>query len=159
MSLSRKLAKFISNYSDPQSIGSQWRAKRILRLVAMVEEVFAEHGAVEIVDIGGMDTFARGAKIAAAIRKDGVLDEFVKNRYRSFDSGIGQKIESGKATFADCEKYILDKGEYLARGREVGEAYRRVIGKNFPAMTLVVVASLLEDRAKVEIEATAVVPD
>ena len=42
---------------------------------------------------------------------DNVLDEFVKNRYRSFDSGIGQKIESGKATFADCEKYILDKGE------------------------------------------------
>ncbi len=57
MSLSRKLAKFISNYSDPQSIGSQWRAKRIVRLVAMVEEVFAEHGAVEIVDIGGMDTY------------------------------------------------------------------------------------------------------
>lgn len=53
--------------------------------------------------------------------------------------------------------YILDKSEYLARGREVGEAYRRVIGKNFPAMTLVVVAGLLEDRAKVEIEVTAVV--
>ena len=53
--------------------------------------------------------------------------------------------------------YILDKREYLARAREVGEAYRRVIGKNFPAMTLVVVAALLEDRAKVEIEATAVV--
>ena len=61
--------------------------------------------------IGGMDAFARGAKIAAAIRKDGVLDEFVKNRYRSFDTGIGQKIESGKATFAECEKYINDKGE------------------------------------------------
>jgi enamine deaminase RidA (YjgF/YER057c/UK114 family) len=53
--------------------------------------------------------------------------------------------------------YILDKREYLARAREVGEAYRRVIGKHFPAMTLVVVAGLLEDRAKVEIEATAVV--
>ena len=52
--------------------------------------------------------------------------------------------------------YILDKPEYLARAREVGEAYRRVIGKHFPAMTLVVVAALLEDRAKVEIEATAV---
>ena len=53
--------------------------------------------------------------------------------------------------------YILDKREYLARAREVGEAYRRVIGKHFPAMTLVVVAGLLEDRAKVEIEVTAVV--
>ena len=54
--------------------------------------------------------------------------------------------------------YILDKREYLERGREVGAAYRRVIGRHFPAMTLVVVAGLLEDRAKVEIEATAVVP-
>ena len=53
--------------------------------------------------------------------------------------------------------YILDKREYLARGNEVGEAYRRVIGKHFPAMALLVVAGLLEDRAKVEIEATAVV--
>ncbi len=53
--------------------------------------------------------------------------------------------------------YILDKSEYLARGKEVGEAYRRVIGKHFPAMALLVVAGLLEDRAKVEIEATAVV--
>jgi enamine deaminase RidA (YjgF/YER057c/UK114 family) len=54
--------------------------------------------------------------------------------------------------------YILDKREYLARGREVGEVYRRIIGRSFPAMTLVVVAALLEDRAKVEIEATAVIP-
>jgi xylose isomerase len=61
--------------------------------------------------IGGMDAFARGAKIAAAIRKDGVLDEFVKERYSSYDGGIGQKIESGKASFADLEKYMLDKGE------------------------------------------------
>jgi enamine deaminase RidA (YjgF/YER057c/UK114 family) len=53
--------------------------------------------------------------------------------------------------------YILDKREYLRRAREVGEAYRRVIGKNYPAMSLLVVAALLEDRAKVEIEATAVV--
>lgn len=60
--------------------------------------------------IGGMDAFARGAKIAAAIRRDGALTNFVKNRYRSFDSGIGQKIEQGSVTFADLEKYMLDKG-------------------------------------------------
>lgn len=53
--------------------------------------------------------------------------------------------------------YITDKPAYVARAREVGEAYRRVMGKSFPAMTLVVVAALLEDRAKVEIEVTAVV--
>ena len=52
--------------------------------------------------------------------------------------------------------YVTDKSEYMARQREIGEAYRRVIGRNFPAMTLLVVAGLLEPRAKVEIEATAV---
>lgn len=54
--------------------------------------------------------------------------------------------------------YIVDKREYVARSSEVGQAYRRVIGRHFPAMTLVQVAALLEERAKVEIEATAVVP-
>jgi len=54
--------------------------------------------------------------------------------------------------------YITDKREYIARSREVGEAYRRVVGRHFPAMTLVQVTALLDDRAKVEIEATAVVP-
>ena len=54
--------------------------------------------------------------------------------------------------------YVLDKKEYLARLREVGQAYRRVLGRHFPAMTLVQVVALVEDRAKVEIEATAVVP-
>jgi enamine deaminase RidA (YjgF/YER057c/UK114 family) len=52
--------------------------------------------------------------------------------------------------------FVTDKTEYIARQREIGEAYRRVIGRNFPAMTLLVVAGLLEPRAKVEIEATAV---
>lgn len=61
--------------------------------------------------IGGMDAFARGAKIAAAIRKDGVLSQFVQERYASFDSGIGKKIEAGEATFADLEEYMLAKGE------------------------------------------------
>jgi enamine deaminase RidA (YjgF/YER057c/UK114 family) len=53
--------------------------------------------------------------------------------------------------------YVTDKREYLARLGELGEAYRRVIGRHFPAMTLVQVAALVEERAKVEIEATAVV--
>jgi xylose isomerase len=61
--------------------------------------------------IGGMDAFARGLKIAAAIRKDGRLAEFVKQRYASWDSGIGAKIESGKASLKEIEAYILKKGE------------------------------------------------
>jgi enamine deaminase RidA (YjgF/YER057c/UK114 family) len=54
--------------------------------------------------------------------------------------------------------YVTDRAEYAARQREIGEAYRRIIGRHFPAMTLLVVAGLLEPRAKVEIEATAVLP-
>jgi enamine deaminase RidA (YjgF/YER057c/UK114 family) len=54
--------------------------------------------------------------------------------------------------------YITDKREYLARSTEVGDVYRRVVGRHFPAMTMVQVVALVEDRAKVEIEATAVVP-
>lgn len=61
--------------------------------------------------VGGMDSFARGLKIAAAIRADGEFDKFVKERYSSFDSGIGAEIESGKADFKSLEAYMLKKGE------------------------------------------------
>jgi xylose isomerase len=64
--------------------------------------------------IGGMDAFARGLKIAAAIRKDGRLADFVKQRYASWDSGIGAKIESGKITLGELEAYMLKKGEVSA---------------------------------------------
>jgi len=55
--------------------------------------------------------------------------------------------------------YLLDKREYVARGREVGQAYREVLGQEYGiAMTAVQVAGLIEDRAKIEIEVTAVLP-
>jgi len=55
--------------------------------------------------------------------------------------------------------YIVDKREYVASYRALGTAYRAVMGRHFPAMTAVEVKALIEDRAKVEIEATAVIPD
>lgn len=61
--------------------------------------------------IGGMDAFARGLKTAAAIRKDGRLAEFVRQRYESWDSGIGAKIEAGKVTLKDLEAYLLKRGD------------------------------------------------
>jgi xylose isomerase len=61
--------------------------------------------------VGGMDAFARGLKIAAAIRADGEFDRFVKDRYSSFESGIGAEIESGKTDFKKLEAYMLAKGE------------------------------------------------
>lgn len=54
--------------------------------------------------------------------------------------------------------YVVDKREYIDRNAELGKVYREIIGRHYPAMTLVQVAALLEDRARIEIEATAVVP-
>ena len=54
--------------------------------------------------------------------------------------------------------YVVDKREYLACGKALGTAYREIMGRHYPAMTAVQVAALMEDAARVEIEATAVVP-
>ena len=61
--------------------------------------------------VGGMDAFARGLKIAAAIRAEGTLASFVKDRYSSWDTGIGAQIESGQSNFKSLEAYMLKKGE------------------------------------------------
>jgi enamine deaminase RidA (YjgF/YER057c/UK114 family) len=55
--------------------------------------------------------------------------------------------------------YVTDKREYLAAGRAIGQAFREIIGSYNAAMTAIEVTALIEDRAKVEIEATAVIPD
>jgi xylose isomerase len=63
--------------------------------------------------VGGMDAFARGLKVAAAIRADNALDDFIKTRYASWDTGIGAEIESGKADLKSLEAYMLEKNEVL----------------------------------------------
>lgn len=71
-------------------------------------------------------------------------------------------VERAGGTAADITRltwYVTDKKEYLARQAEIGAAYRSVLGRHFPAMTMVVVADLIEDEALVEIEATAVIRD
>jgi enamine deaminase RidA (YjgF/YER057c/UK114 family) len=55
--------------------------------------------------------------------------------------------------------YVVDRDAYLRRAKEIGAAYREVFGRHFPAMSAVIVAGLVEPRARVEIEVTAVVPD
>ncbi len=78
----------------------------------------------ELVDIfhahiGGMDAFARGLKIAHRIIEDGRLDGIIKQRYATFDSGIGAKIEKGEVGFAELEAYTLSNGEpFIASGRQ-----------------------------------------
>jgi enamine deaminase RidA (YjgF/YER057c/UK114 family) len=55
--------------------------------------------------------------------------------------------------------YLIDRREYLADCQSIGEIYREVIGNHYPAITAVQVQSLIDDRARVEIEVTAVIPD
>ena len=92
--------------------GTNFDAK-VRRESFTLEDLFYAH-------IAGMDAFARGLKIAARVRADGRIGDFVKNRYRSWDNGIGAKIEAGKASFAECEKYALKLGEVtnLESGRQ-----------------------------------------
>jgi xylose isomerase len=61
--------------------------------------------------IGGMDAFARGLKIAAAIRADGRLDQIVQQRYSTWDNGLGAEIEAGKHNFESLERKMLQQGE------------------------------------------------
>jgi xylose isomerase len=69
--------------------------------------------------IGGMDAFARGLKIAAAIREDGRLQEFVTNRYKSWNSGIGAKIAGKQVSLEEVSAYALSNGEpTLDSGRQ-----------------------------------------
>jgi xylose isomerase len=69
-----------------------------------LEDMFIGH-------IGAMDTFARGLKAAAAARADGTWDKMVRERYSTYDSGVGKKIEEGTTSFAELESYIHKNGE------------------------------------------------
>ena len=79
--------------------------------------------------IGGRQTSPRGAKIAAAIRRDGVLSDFVQERYSSYDDGIGAKIEAGETNFAELEEYMLGKGEVAANQSGRQELLENIINE------------------------------
>jgi len=74
-------------------------------------ESFRASGPLFHAHIGGMDAFARGLKIAAAIRKDGRLAEFVKKRYASWDTSIGRDIETGNVGLEELEAYNPQKSD------------------------------------------------
>ncbi|PRY66386.1 enamine deaminase RidA (YjgF/YER057c/UK114 family) [Vreelandella songnenensis] len=87
-------------------------------------------------------------------------DDFVAQVNQALQNivSILKEANAGPEHLVRLTWYVTDKREYLARLKEVGAAYREVLGKHFPAMTMVQVAGLVEDQAKVEIEATAVIP-
>ena len=87
-------------------------------------------------------------------------DDFVEQAEQAMRN-IADVLASGGAEPTDIVRltwFITDKKAYVAEQKRLGEAYRRVFGRHYPAMTLVQVVALLEDRALVEIEATAVIP-
>jgi enamine deaminase RidA (YjgF/YER057c/UK114 family) len=88
-------------------------------------------------------------------------DDFVAQTRQALANIVAVLAESGARPehLVRLTWYVTDKQEYVARLAEIGKAYREVIGRHFPTMALVQVAALVEDRAKVEIEATAVMPD
>ncbi|TWT89761.1 Xylose isomerase [Pseudobythopirellula maris] len=77
--------------------------------------------------IGSMDAFARGLKIAAAMRADGRLEGMVRERYASWDSGIGAEIEAGKHDFDSLSKIMLEKGEAAPNTSGRQELFENVI--------------------------------
>ena len=89
-----------------------------------------------------------------------VSDDFVAQAERALANIVQVLAEAGAEPrhLTRLTWFVTDKAAYVERQKDIGEAYRRVIGRHFPAMTLIVVAGLLEQGAKVEIEATAVIP-
>lgn len=87
-------------------------------------------------------------------------DDFVVQVNQALQNivAILKEANAGPEHIVRLTWYVTDKQEYLARLKEMGAAYQEVLGKHFPAMTMVQVAGLVEDQAKVEIEATAVIP-
>ncbi len=79
--------------------------------------------------IGSMDAFARGLKIAAAIRADGQLEDFIRGRYASWDEGLGKEIEAGKHTLSSLAEFMLQKGEASANSSGRQEWLENVINR------------------------------
>ena len=107
----------------------------------------------------GRQVFVAG-QIGWSERGELISDDFVAQVERALANIVQVLAEAGGEPrhLTRLTWFVTDKSAYVARQKEIGEAYRRVIGRHFPAMSLIVVAGLLEPGAKVEIEATAVIP-
>jgi enamine deaminase RidA (YjgF/YER057c/UK114 family) len=88
-------------------------------------------------------------------------DDFIAQTAQSLRNVLAvlQEAGAGPEHMVRMTWYVVDRAEYNARLKELGQVYREVMGRNFPAMSCVQVAGLMELRAKVEIEVTAVLPD
>jgi enamine deaminase RidA (YjgF/YER057c/UK114 family) len=123
------------------------------------ESLGAPHGYANgvLTDAGGRLLFIAG-QIAWDKQQQIVSDDIVEQFDQALKNVLAVVAEAGgqPEQVARLIIYVIDKNDYRGRMKEIGERYRARMGKHFPAMVLVEVAGLLEDRAKVEIEATAV---
>lgn len=88
-------------------------------------------------------------------------DDFVEQARQCFENIVAVLAEAGAKPehLVRLTWYVTSKAEYLGNLKGLGRAYKDIIGRHFPAMAIVQVVALVEDRAKVEVEATAVIPD
>jgi enamine deaminase RidA (YjgF/YER057c/UK114 family) len=107
--------------------------------------------------LGGRLLFIAG-QVGWDERQQMVSDDLVEQFDRALANVIAVATEAGGTPQAIARMviYVTDKNEYREQMKEIGERYRARMGKHFPAMVLLEVAGLLEDRAKIEIEATAI---
>ena len=101
-----------------------------------------------------------GGQIGWNAQQQFETDDFIEQTRQTLQNVMAVLKEAGAGPehMVRMTWYVIDRDEYNARLKELGAVYREVIGKHFPAMTCVAVAALMEARAKVEIEVTAVVP-
>ena len=102
-----------------------------------------------------------GGQIGWNAQQQFETDDFIEQTRQTLQNVVAVLKEAGAGPehMVRMTWYVIDRVEYNARLKELGAAYREVIGKHFPAMTCVEVAALMEARAKVEIEVTAVLQD
>ena len=102
-----------------------------------------------------------GGQIGWNARQEIETDDFVAQSRQALANVVAVLREAGAGPehVTRMTWYVVDKREYVASAKALGAAYREVMGRHYPAMTAVAVTALMEDRAKVEIEVTAVVPD
>ena len=99
--------------------------------------------------IGGQIGWTKD-KVFAAKDFIGQMEQCLSNIAEVVRAAGGEVSDIGRLTW-----FVKDKADYVANQRAIGEAYRRVMGKHFPAMSMLVIKDLIEDEALIEIEATA----
>ncbi|MDO8768871.1 MAG: RidA family protein [Burkholderiaceae bacterium] len=102
-----------------------------------------------------------GGQIGWNARQQFETDDFIAQTAQTLRNiaAVLKEANAGPEHMVRMTWYVTDRVEYNSRLPELGRVYREVMGKNFPAMTCVQVAGLMEERAKIEIEVTAVLPD